>query len=245
MEKIQTIQIKMKKVLVYDGSFQGFLSVIYEVFDSNITEPEILRSSCYNPDMFTTGQIILTDEEKASKVWNSLTGKVSRKTANELYRCILSEIKGVEQVLLRYIVNLYVREEGSYVANEKMASRISQVAKMVGREKVRLEEELSFELTKDGMYQAIITPDFNVLPLLGNYFKKQYPFQRWVIYDKKRKNGVYYNLNNVEHFRSGLADFLRNQSVQIFSKKTPAFKNGINKGKLIFTSRVEERRQVV
>jgi len=75
--------------------------------------------------------------------------------------------------------------------------RVSQIAQMVGREKHRMEAFVRFKLTKDGYYFAEIEPDFNVIPLIERHFKDRYADQQWVIYDKKRKYGIHYDLDKV------------------------------------------------
>ncbi|MCB0469000.1 MAG: TIGR03915 family putative DNA repair protein, partial [Aequorivita sp.] len=74
---------------------------------------------------------------------------------------------------------------------------IDKVAKKVDREKHRMDAFVRFKLTKDDIYFASIEPDFNVLPLNADHFKKRYADQKWLIYDLKRKYGIYYNLQNV------------------------------------------------
>jgi probable DNA metabolism protein len=61
-----------------------------------------------------------------------------------------------------------------------------------------MEAFVRFQLTKDGLYYAIVEPDFNVLPLLITHFKNRYADQRWMIYDARRRYGMYYNLVEVE-----------------------------------------------
>jgi probable DNA metabolism protein len=48
------------------------------------------------------------------------------------------------------------------------------------------------------LYYAICQPDFNVLPLIKTHFKERYADQCWLIYDNRRKYGLYYNLKEVE-----------------------------------------------
>ena len=57
-----------------------------------------------------------------------------------------------------------------------------------------MEAFVRFQLTKDGLYYCIIQPDYNVLPLISNHFEKRYADQRWLIYDSRRKYGIYYDL---------------------------------------------------
>jgi probable DNA metabolism protein len=56
---------------------------------------------------------------------------------------------------------------------------------------------IRFKKATDGMYFAIIDPDFNVLPLIFRFFKNRYADQRWLIYDVKRNYGLMYTLQEV------------------------------------------------
>ena len=47
------------------------------------------------------------------------------------------------------------------------------------------------------MFHAVIEPDFNVLPLITDFFRKRYADQAWLIYDSKRKYGVLYDLQQL------------------------------------------------
>lgn len=46
-------------------------------------------------------------------------------------------------------------------------------------------------------FHAVIEPDFKLLPLIANFFRKRYSDQALLIYDVKRKYGLLYDLNNV------------------------------------------------
>ncbi|MGV3599896.1 MAG: TIGR03915 family putative DNA repair protein, partial [Dyadobacter fermentans] len=75
---------------------------------------------------------------------------------------------------------------------------VSQTAQKVHREKHRMEAFVRFQKTGDGIYYAHIEPDFDVLPLLSEHFQNRYADQRWIIYDLKRKYGLYYDLEKTE-----------------------------------------------
>lgn len=49
-------------------------------------------------------------------------------------------------------------------------------------------------------------PDHNVLPLIAKHFKARYADQRWLIYDGRRKYGIYYDLEKVEEVKLDFAD---------------------------------------
>ncbi len=182
----------MKKVLIYDGSFDGFLTAVYHVFENQLKDVEIVKPKQYQPNIFIESEEILTNNRKAKRVWQALQIKVTNSVTNRLYAGFLSEIKGVENALLRFIISAYSSESFMHTNYEnKDVLRINQVSKMVFRERNRMEAIAKFQLTKDGIYFATVEPEFNVLPLLLKYAKDKYPDCQWIIYDKKRRIGVH------------------------------------------------------
>src|SRR5690606_26379488 len=73
----------MKTILIYDGSFAGFLTAVYQVFDQNLKEVSIVKPKHYAPEMFAEGKIVQTSNIKAKKVWCSLQIKVSKHAAKD------------------------------------------------------------------------------------------------------------------------------------------------------------------
>ncbi len=57
-------------------------------------------------------------------------------------------------------------------------------------EELRMKAFTRFQKSADGLYVAMIEPDFNVLPLISGFFTKRYADQRWLIYDVKRSYGL-------------------------------------------------------
>jgi probable DNA metabolism protein len=86
---------------------------------------------------------------------------------------------------------------------------MNQTAKKVDREKHRMKAFIRFQKTKDELYYAIVQPDFNVLPLIAAHFKERYADQYWLIYDVRRKYGLYYDRHIVEEVK---IDFTENIS---------------------------------
>ncbi|HLT42574.1 MAG TPA: TIGR03915 family putative DNA repair protein, partial [Sphingobacteriaceae bacterium] len=76
-----------------------------------------------------------------------------------------------------------------------------QTLKKVSRERHRMKAFVRFSKSDDGLFFAVIEPDFNVLPLIAGFFKKRYADQRWLIYDVKRKYGLLYDKLNVSEVK--------------------------------------------
>lgn len=186
--------------ITYDGTFEGWLTVVFEVYEYKFGDVEICKKDRFQANVFNKHHESYFDQQKTTRVWKGLTQKISAPALSGLYQAFLSEEKGIENVLLRYVQHVF----GSKQSIERDYSNaavltVVQTAKKVYREKHRMEAFVRFQLTADNLYYAICQPDFNVLPLIQKHFKDRYADQRWLIYDSSRKYGIYYNLSVVEN----------------------------------------------
>lgn len=186
-------------VLVYDKTFAGLLTAIFEVYEYKFQNPIIYPDGNAGSSLFGKHHVVITDKIKSERVLAKLDMKLSRLSMNQVYKTFLSELPGMENNLLRYVQ--YVIASKNNVENDYSHSDVlmlKQTAKKVDREKHRMEAFVRFALTKDQLYYSIVQPDFDVLPLISNHFEKRYADQRWLIYDCVRKYGLYYDLEKVE-----------------------------------------------
>ncbi|MBU2996392.1 TIGR03915 family putative DNA repair protein [Cellulophaga baltica] len=186
------------KNLIYDGSFNGFLTAVFVAFEEKIEVSNIQNESIAQQGLFSDSEKIYTDDDKAKRVWNGIQKK-SKQASSSLYFAFLSETDGIELLAYYYIQKLFSYKQKVHLNYaDDIVLKINQIAKSVGREKHRMEAFVRFQLTKDSIYFANIEPDFNVLPLISKHFKDRYADQQWIIYDLKRKYGLFYNLESVE-----------------------------------------------
>jgi probable DNA metabolism protein len=198
-------------ILVYDGSFSGLLTAIFEVYEYKILQPSISRCEAPSGSLFGSIHTVITDEEKSRRVYKKLQDRFSPNALKQLYAVFLSELKDVENVLLRYI--RYALKTKDAIENDFTNADVlfvQQVSRKVHREKHRMEAFVRFHLTKDELYYSIIQPDYNVLPLISPHFKERYADQRWLIYDGLRKYGLYYDGNRVEEIQMAFTADLNN-----------------------------------
>jgi probable DNA metabolism protein len=179
---------------MYDGSFEGFLTAIFSVYEERFEVVSITPEAYFQAGLFAEGIQIITDIKKAERVWKGL--EKFKHFRYDVYWSFLSEIEGNELVLLKTIQYVLATSRITDYGHPQLL-RTAQVRKMVGREKHRMEAFIRFQLTKDSIYFAQVEPDFNVLPLIATHFKNRYADQQWIIYDIKRSYGLYYNLFQV------------------------------------------------
>ncbi len=186
------------KILIYDGSFNGFLTTVFKAFEERLQIADIQSNAICQNGLFSETETVFTQMDKAKRVWNGIQAK-SNVAIKNIYFSYLSGQRGIELILYRYIRKLFAKMPTSTSDfSDSLVLKISQLAKSVGREKHRMEAFVRFQLTQDGIYFANIEPDFDVLPLISKHFRSRYADQEWIIYDVKRKYGLYYNLKSVE-----------------------------------------------
>lgn len=185
--------------LEYDNSFEGLLTVIFDVYDHKLTEVHVRKAGFVSPPLFTTIVTVETDEQKAERVWKKLHALLGPKGLRTLWKTWLSEQETSEDLILetvRYTISLNKNVLSDF--GNIHVLQLQQFVKSVDREKHRMEAFVRFQLTRDGLYYAVIEPDFNVLPLIVPHFEGRYADQRWLIFDSRRKYGVHYDLEKAE-----------------------------------------------
>lgn len=179
--------------LHYDGSFGGWLTCVFEVYERKLDEVRIVKSGSFTPDVFGHSLDVETDEAKAKRVWAGLSKKLSPAATERIFSTALSEISGAEDYLLSYVRYVFsstenVEEDFGHPA----ILWVTQTARKVWREKHRMEAFVRFQELKDGLFFSLVEPDHNVLPLIVPHFKSRYADQDWLIYDGRRKYGIHY-----------------------------------------------------
>ena len=176
----------------YDGSFDGLLSVIFETYRREAAT-EIVEETALQPGLFGTPQWVPTNPAHAQRVRQGLAKRSGTAVVRMLYHCFLSEQSDIEMLIYRFVV-LSVNSTEDILNNfrEPVVLRVHRIERQIHREVHRMHAFVRFQETQDGLYVALVNPDFNVLPLLGPHFKDRYPAFQWLIYDTKRHYGLYY-----------------------------------------------------
>lgn len=177
---------------IYDGSFEGFLTVIYACYYEKIPEA-IEAESSYNINMLYQDKFIETDIIKSDKVYKAILEKISEDTLVHVYRAFLSEVKDIELKLFRYIQLGF--KMGSKVNDFLSNEYVSEVQKYAGRVAFEVHRFLGLVRFQEfkGILYAAIEPTYNILELLGNHFKARLSNEKWIIHDVKRKIGMVYD----------------------------------------------------
>lgn len=183
---------------IFDGSLEGLLTAIFEFYERKSGTIKLVAAADYEPQLLGETLEITSDEVKSKRVWDGLKKKLSPDWLLRFYKAYLSEDPETFQQLFEFACYIFDHEKGSEQNfGRKAVLAVTQMDRSVNREKHRMKAFIRFQETADGIFYAGIEPDFNVLPLVSNFFKNRYADQRWIIYDLKRKYGLYYDLETV------------------------------------------------
>ncbi|WP_035071780.1 TIGR03915 family putative DNA repair protein [Anditalea andensis] len=184
--------------LIYDGSFEGLLTAIYEVYALKLVDVRIITEKEESSQLFSTEMMITTNDDKANKVAKKITNILGSTGFRSLWKAMLSELPGTADIILSVVK--YAISTGKNVIKDyghPAVLALQETLKKLGREQHRMTAFVRFELAQDGVFYATIEPDFDVLPLISNHFRKRYADQKWLIFDLKRNYGIFYDLQRV------------------------------------------------
>ena len=172
----------------YDGTFDGFLGVVFEATRRRETPASISRSG----QSLALGPVveIATDPEIAERVRRGLDRRAPE-ASKRLYAAFLSEEPGVEHVLFRLVLDLI--ERGAPALSDwrsEPARETHRMAARTWREVHRMHAFVRFERRGEGAaehYVATVRPGPHALPLLTDHFAARFPTLRWAIVDAARR----------------------------------------------------------
>lgn len=186
-------------VFVYDHTFEGLLTAVFEAYARKRFPDELLTAGCPLPLFYDECIEIRTDEVRAERVWKALQKKLSPMALSCLAQCWLSERPEAGMLLFRYIrktVDAPRSIETNFADPDVLA--FSQLWKKVNWERIRVLQFIRFQKAADGTFFAAFEPQYNVLPLTIEHFRDRFADQCWLIYDVRRRYGFYYDRHTVE-----------------------------------------------
>lgn len=215
-------------VFIYDGSYEGLLSCIFVIFKDRTVPTAINSEANFQPSLLDAAVTrVTTNEEWAGRVLKGIDERTHSRASILMYKLFLSELPLCE-MLIYQVIQAIVRK-GDETILENFANpailQAAQIEKMIGREVHRMHAFVRFQKSQEGLFCAVIEPDFNVMPLIGDHFERRYADQSWLIFDAHRHYGLYYDQEDTVYVGSGHPVFELN--IDMFQRD--AIQNGREK----------------
>lgn len=185
-------------IFQYDRTFDGMLTVVFDAY-ARRSFPQVIQGTDEPlPLFYDEVHPVITDEAKADRVWKALEKKLSKDALSCLTVSYLSELPELDLHLFRYIcknIDSPVSLENNLADDDILF--VTNTFRKVLYERLRMMQFIRFQKAADGTYFGIMEPQYNVLPLAIAHFKDRFTDQPFVLYDKRRHYGYYYDQHEV------------------------------------------------
>lgn len=184
----------INEVILYDGTFLGLLTVVFDLYAENIIPIKICVNSAYETNILDSIRQIETNQEKAYRIYNGLIKNISYNCLFNSYNAFLSGTKNKEIFIVKYLLNSF--KIGSSINNMLTLDYVFttlNLKKSTLFETHRLKGLVKFRLIGSNIYYAPIHPDNNIIVYIGKHFVKRIPNENFIIHDKNRNLVFVYN----------------------------------------------------
>ncbi|MCI8412286.1 MAG: DNA metabolism protein [Clostridia bacterium] len=185
----------INKTLLYDGTFDGFLTIVFDCYSSKTLPQKVFSENSYVVNFLDKTVYIKTDFEKSSRVFNGIHKIIGYDTLYNTYHAFLCDIEKDKDInILKYLCDGF--SLGPKINNRITISYVYKVMAMKKRafgECHRLKGLLRFIEIDNNLFYASIHPDNNILEPLGQHFIRRLPTQNFIIHDKVRDICFLYN----------------------------------------------------
>lgn len=184
-------------IYLYDGSFDGVMSGIFDAFSTKEEVALIRGGKAENLSLFDTRWII-TDVDKSLRVQRGLE-KLEPGTSLRMYRAWITEKSGVEDAMLRACRLGFSKKCNPFCLRQEAAVQLlNNLSLKVGREVERMLQFVRFVRVGENLYGADVRTDYPVLPMVGNHFHKRFARQNFFIRDQERLQAI---VSTPEHWQ--------------------------------------------
>ncbi|NLG89528.1 MAG: DNA metabolism protein [Clostridiaceae bacterium] len=181
-------------IYLYDGSFEGLLTCVFEAYASKEPDISIIPQKDCTPSFLEKERVIETDMEKFRRVYESVSKKISPLAQKVIYKVWLSEDENASNLIYKFLRIGY--KIGGKVVNyiqDPAVNRVMELNKAVGREAHRFLGLLRFREVHKGIFYADYEPQYNITALIAPHFARRLACQPFLIHDKKRNICAVFN----------------------------------------------------
>ncbi len=179
---------------IFDGSFDGLLTAIYEAYYRREIPDEIASGDSPQQSFLVEKVHIETDEEKARKVYMSIKTNISEYTLKNCFYVFISEREDRGTLIYRYLrLGWKIGSKIDDNLKNTTVLAINKIRQQVSKEVHLMLGLIRFSQLSSGIYYSQIEPDNDIIGLLAPHFTERLSDEYWIIHDVKRNIGVMYN----------------------------------------------------
>jgi probable DNA metabolism protein len=181
---------------IYDGTFEGLLTSIYEAYYNSEKPEKILKENEFIPTLLAKPLYINTDKTKASKVYEAIKTKISNHSLRYCFYVYLSEVKDSGTLIYDYVkLGFKIGKAIDMHLNEDSVLKLHLIVKKVSWEHHRMLGLVRFKDVDNKFLYADMEPDHNITALITPHFAERLSNENFIIHDTKRDIAAVYDKN--------------------------------------------------
>lgn len=181
---------------VYDGTFDGLLTCIYEAYYRRENPDDIVPMDKLEENFLIQRYHILTDKDKSSKVYKAIEEKISLMALRRVFYAYLSELPRSGAIILNYLrIGFKMGRDVDNDLSNNAVLNMDKINHKVSMERHRFLGLLRFKMLENEVLYATLEPEYNIVGLIAPHFANRMSNENWIIHDLKRNVAAFYNKN--------------------------------------------------
>ena len=181
---------------LHDGSFEGVLTGIYQMFHNKarIEEDQLLQASTYQMTLWCSYQTVVSDRDQAYKVARSIMDTFGEDGFKVVLYSYLYEAADYGTLLFKFLKRAYkIGSNAVDCLSDEAIFNVYKLYRAVTRESHLMLGILRFAQLDKDIYYAQYEPTYDLTGILAPHFAERLKDQLWVIHDTKRGIGAFYD----------------------------------------------------
>lgn len=196
----------INKVYLYDGTFDGFLTIVFDCYSSKTLPQNVRSEHFYDYSFLDNTFFVSTDYEKSDRVFKGIDKSICYDALFNSFYAFLSDDDNREINILKYLCNGFdIGPKINTMLTLSYVYKVISLKRRVFGECHRFKGLLRFIEIGNNLFYSSIHPDNNIIEILGQHFINRLPSQNFIIHDKYRAlcflyNGKTYKIKEVSDF---------------------------------------------
>lgn len=179
-------------IYVYDGSFDGLLTCVFESFERHELPFVIVSENDFVPTLFES-RIVVTNSVKAQRVKNGIKGKAGKGVWNLVRLGFLTCLDDKGALINDFIHMAMSYGEGvTRMLADDTVNRLYKAVKALMQESHKYLGFVRFSMN-DGFLMSVIEPKNYVLELIAPHFCDRFSNESFLIYDSTHNEALLYH----------------------------------------------------
>lgn len=169
--------------VVYEGTAEGFLSLVFEVYAHKLSPTHILKT---HPQSLLEVHEVRSDQARARRVMEGMKRTFSPLHVREIQQVLLCDTLAFELPLLETIKLGFKNPKHLDDLTLEPVHKVQKWAKAYSRALHCMKGFVRFEEVEEGVLYAKIQTDYNLIAPLGWHFVERLGAEKFILHDVKR-----------------------------------------------------------